>query len=223
MEDALAELDLDQLKALEQDLLQGLIEQAKGGDIHAVRMLATHIERAKSSVKERRRTGRRSSFTPELASGFVEAIRGGASDKIACDLFGIHPSTLYKWQQKADRQRELLRAQAITEGLDPDEYEVEGDSLIAFFDDIARAKSAMHQELLDDMRRQSREGNMRASAWLLERKFPKVYHPGAQRVDVSLEINAEAEMAARMAVAGMLDAPQALEDPDPDGGSDGAD
>ena len=222
MDDALAALGLEALQDLERGLLGNLIQRAQGGDLAAMGILVDHLARAKARAEEtarRRQGGRRTKLTPELAEEFLAAVRGGASNKVACDLVGICENTLYRWMQEAGRQEELAQAQAVADGMQPDEYSVVEHSALWFREEIARAKAALHRELLGDVLRQSHQGNHRASAWLMERKFPHEYRDGHRQHDVRVSVVGDADLRARMVAAGLVpDAPPDGEE-DPDGGS----
>lgn len=99
--------------------------------------------------------GRKTVRTHETRDKLVQAIKMGATHKLACQYAGISHDTFYKWLN--------------------DDAE--------FSDAIKSAEGAGAVELLALIKKQAHSGNWQAGAWILERRYPAEY--GRRTVDVN--------------------------------------
>ena len=106
--------------------------------------------------------GRPSKFTSERCAAIVDAIRNRIPYEYAAEANGICEDTLYEWLRiaKADRKA----------GIDS-EY-------TKFSEDIKRAEMTRMREHSDIIA--ARPERWQADAWILERRWPKLYGPNAQ-------------------------------------------
>ncbi len=81
--------------------------------------------------------------SPKKIQALVEAIETGLSIESACKLVGIHRSTFYEWRERPEISSQIDRALAVAEAA-----------------------------LLGSIREAGR-GDWRASAWILERRYPE--------------------------------------------------
>lgn len=102
---------------------------------------------------------RKVKLTRELIAEICKVIENGASNIDACDLCMIATSTFYDWQQKADIDRER--------GVN--------SIYVEFSDSIKRAMAKYKQFHLGVINKAAKQEVWTASAWLLERKFPKEF------------------------------------------------
>ena len=97
---------------------------------------------------------RRTKLTPEVQKRFVEALKLGATHRIACQYCGIDPSTFYRWMQK---ERGVYRK---------------------FRDEVKEAEAVGSLGSLARINKSAKEGDWKAAAWLLERRYPSEYGRG---------------------------------------------
>ena len=99
--------------------------------------------------------GRKSKYTPETVDKITQAIRLGATYKLACDYAGISEDTFANWKRLHSDFSEAIKT-------------AEGGAVVGWLAKIEKAAT---------------EGNWQAAAWKLERRYPDMY--GRQRVEVS--------------------------------------
>ena len=83
--------------------------------------------------------------TEKKVAELVAAVETGVSIESACSIAGIHRSTWYEWRERPEIEARLDRALAIAES-----------------------------RLLDSIREAGRD-DWRASAWILERRYPETW------------------------------------------------
>lgn len=106
--------------------------------------------------------GRPSKFTPERREAIIDAIRNRIPYEYAAEANGICEETLYDWLRTARADRNA--------GIDS-EY-------TKFSEAIKRAEMTRMREHSDII--SARPERWQADAWLLERRWPKLYGPNAQ-------------------------------------------
>jgi hypothetical protein len=95
---------------------------------------------------------RQTKLTPDLQQRFLEAIRVGATHHIACDYAGICQATLYFWFAKAEKGRQPY---------------------LAFLEQVREVSGIAAVGWLAQIEKAGRDGDWRAVAWKLERRYPE--------------------------------------------------
>jgi len=97
--------------------------------------------------------------TEKKVAELVAAVETGVSIESACSIAGIHRSTWYEWRERPEIEARLDRALAIAES-----------------------------RLIDSIREAGRD-DWRASAWILERRYPETWSKRSElQAGGSLEI-----------------------------------
>jgi hypothetical protein len=91
--------------------------------------------------------GRRSKYTPETVDKLTQAIRLGATYKLACDYAGIDVSTFHDWVNTKPEFSTVIK-------------EAEGKGALGWLAKIEQAAT---------------DGNWQAAAWKLERRYPREF------------------------------------------------
>src|SRR5579871_2580612 len=110
--------------------------------------------------------GNRTKLTPEVQETIVEAIRLGATYKLAADAANVSYDSYHLWEKLGNS------------------YEINNDPEMKIYYDfylaIKKAKAEHAMENLETIRRHSQQKrNWTASAWLLERCHPEGYSKDA--------------------------------------------
>jgi transposase len=108
--------------------------------------------------------GRPTKYTPETVKKIVDAIRVGATFRLACDYAGITEETFSQWRKKYSEFSDAIK-------------EAEGAGAVGWLAKIEKAAN---------------DGSWQAAAWKLERRYPKEYgrqvveteHSGAVTIKV---------------------------------------
>lgn len=90
---------------------------------------------------------RRSKYTPETVERILQAVRVGSTDEHAAEYGGVDGSTFYRWL----------------------------NSKSEFCDAVTRAKAEARTQSLARIRKAGADGDWRADAWFLERRYPQDY------------------------------------------------
>lgn len=109
---------------------------------------------------------RRSKYTPETVDKLTQAIRLGATYKLACDYAGIGERTFYDWL-------------AAHPQFSQDIKQAEGEGAIKHLANIDRAANGIKNANGDWVELP----DWKASAWKLERRYPEMY--GRNRVELT--------------------------------------
>jgi hypothetical protein len=99
--------------------------------------------------------GRKTKYTPETVDKLTQAIRLGATYKLACDYAGISQETFSQWRNTKPEFSDAVQ-------------KAEGTGVLLWLTKIEQAAS---------------EGNWQAAAWKLERRYPQDY--GRRAVEIS--------------------------------------
>jgi len=91
--------------------------------------------------------GRRTKYTPETVERILQAVRVGSTDEHAAEYGGVDGSTFYRWL----------------------------NSKSEFCDAVTRAKAEARTQSLARIRKAGADGDWRADAWFLERRYPQDY------------------------------------------------
>jgi hypothetical protein len=110
--------------------------------------------------------GRRSKYTPETVDKLTQAIRLGATYKLACDYAGISQETFSQWMNGKPEFSEAVK-------------DAEGEGAVKLLAVIERAANGVKGDngeyILTPV--------WQAAAWKLERRYPQMY--GKQAIEVS--------------------------------------
>lgn len=110
------------------------------------------------------RVGRPSKLTPDTVEKFKRCLELGMNYQQSCTYSGISYQTFLNWMAKGETAKS-------------GEY-------FEFFGTVKRAEVAGLMHDLDVIEKASNKGNWTASAWRLERRYPKQF--GRQAADLNL-------------------------------------
>lgn len=103
--------------------------------------------------KPKAKPGRKTKLTPERQTKILNAIRAGAYMETAAAAAGVNKETLYAWLKRGN---------------------VEPDSIYsAFVEAVHEAQASAELRDVLTLSKAAADGDWRAAAWRLERKFPK--------------------------------------------------
>ncbi len=91
-------------------------------------------------------------LTRQLIAELSKYISGGLTNKDACAIVGIHPSSLYKWLQEP------------REGLE-----------VELFDSLENARAQRKAFMIQTITKAASNGTWQAAAWWLERVYPEEF------------------------------------------------
>ncbi len=94
-------------------------------------------------------------LTPEVSEKIVRAIRAGNYPAVAAAHAGIHASTYYRWMERGELEGDA----------------VEDDPYRHFRSEVERAIADSEAAEVGLVLKAARDGDWRAAAWLLERRF----------------------------------------------------
>ncbi len=124
--------------------------------------------------------GRKTKLTPEIQETICNWLKLGYYQEDAAVMAGISPSTYYDWLKKGaeeDSKQDEIKALGSGESPLP---AIEEDSDIElvyiyseFSEAVARARAEAEGAHIKNIRRAADNGTWQASAWFLERSFPK--------------------------------------------------
>ncbi len=97
---------------------------------------------------------RRTKLTPAIQERLLQAIRVGATYKLACLYGGISEDTLARWRRLGETGRQPYAD---------------------FAESLERAEGTAAITWLAQIEKAAQEGNWTASAWRLERRYPDSY------------------------------------------------
>ena len=139
--------------------------------------------------------GRKTKLTPEVQETICNWLKLGYYQEDAAVMAGISPSTFYDWLKKGaieDAKQEEIKA---LESGDPSLPAIKEDSDIElvyiyseFSEAVARARAEAEGAHIKNIRRAADNGTWQASAWFLERSFPKKWGKRS-----ALEIDAQGD------------------------------
>lgn len=103
--------------------------------------------------KPKAKPGRKTKLTPERQTKILNAIRAGAYMETAAAAAGVNKETLYAWLKRGN---------------------VEPESIFgAFVEAVHEAQASAELRDVLTLSKAAADGDWRAAAWRLERKFPK--------------------------------------------------
>lgn len=115
---------------------------------------------------------RPSSFSPELTKRIGDALRIGATYKMAAQYGGVSYDTLNDWMNRAKR--------AIAS---PDPISPADEPYVQFLQQIQKAESDAVMGWLAKIEQEASNGNWQAAAWKLERRYPRDYSRNVLQVE----------------------------------------
>ena len=124
--------------------------------------------------------GRKTKLTPEIQETICNWLKLGYYQEDAAIMAGIAPSTYYDWLKKgAEEDSRQDEIKALGDGSSPLPAIIEGSDIelvyvfSEFSEAVARARAEAEGAHIKNIRRAADNGTWQASAWFLERSFPK--------------------------------------------------
>jgi hypothetical protein len=103
--------------------------------------------------------GRKTKLTPAVQELIMQALSVGATHRITCEYAGISQETLYTWLDKG------------REGKEP---------YLEFFEQFTRTQGRTAVKWLAQIEQAASQGDWRALAWKLERRYPQEFSATAK-------------------------------------------
>lgn len=119
------------------------------------------------------KTGPKGKFTPERIRKIIKALKEGSPHETAAALAGIGKTAFYEWLKKGEKAK-------------TGEYR-------AFYDKVKEAEAYAEAERVRRINKAGREGDWKADAWYLERRYPDKW---GRRV-ISADLNHSGEVIER--------------------------
>lgn len=123
--------------------------------------------------------GRNPKISKELIDEILTYKENGLSDKDICDMVGIHQATFYAWLKEAETGKDYNN---------PDRDATYLDLKTELSDGLKRARSAFKAYHIQNITKAAKK-NWQASAWMLERMYPKEF----SRIDRQIALQAESK------------------------------
>ncbi len=124
--------------------------------------------------------GRKTKLTPEIQETICNWLKLGYYQEDAAIMAGIAPSTYYDWLKKgAEEDSKQDEIKALGDGSSPlpaihEDSDIELVYVFSEFSEaVARARAEAEGAHIKNIRRAADNGTWQASAWFLERSFPK--------------------------------------------------
>lgn len=118
-------------------------------------------------------------ISKELVDEILTYKENGLSDKDICDMVGIDQSTFYRW---------LKEAETGIDGNNPQREAPDLELKKELRDGLKRAQAAFKAYHIQNITKAARK-NWQASAWMLERMFPKEF----SRIDRQIALLADSK------------------------------
>lgn len=111
--------------------------------------------------------GRPSVFTPQNVKKVTDALRLGATYRMAAQYGGVSYDSLNDWMNKGKKAAKYAdNGQDIPQDL---------DGYYQFYQELQKAEAEAVLGWLAKIEKEANEGNWQAAAWKLERRYPKDY------------------------------------------------
>ena len=107
---------------------------------------------------------RKTKLTDEFITEFCKYVSNGVSIKDACSVCGISEVTFYQWKKEAEFKKSDPLYKSV----------VNRELKIKFSNEIKKAEVKFKSYHLSNITNAS-QSDWKASAWILERKYPKEY------------------------------------------------
>jgi len=124
--------------------------------------------------------GRKSKISPNLIEDVCNWLKLGYYQEDAAVMAGISPSTFYEWMKKGDEMDDNIEEDKALPSPDSslpatqEAVEIEVVNMYSEFSEaVKRARAEAEGAHIRNIRRAADNGSWQASAWWLERSFPK--------------------------------------------------
>lgn len=124
--------------------------------------------------------GRKSKISPNLIEDVCNWLKLGYYQEDAAVMAGISPSTFYEWMKKGDEMDDIIEEDKALPSPDSplpatqEAVKVEVVNMYSEFSEaVKRARAEAEGAHIRNIRRAADNGSWQASAWWLERSFPK--------------------------------------------------
>lgn len=124
----------------------------------------------------------RSALTSSVQKAVVAALREGLSYEAAAGCAGVSRASLFRWLERGERElerRELARDGDTTERAGREDTSALTERCVLFALAVRSAEAELERETLAPIA--ARTVRWQASAWRLERRFPRRYGVGGAR------------------------------------------
>jgi transposase len=129
----------------------------------------------------------KSKLTPERQSRIVEALTQGNYMETSARYAGITPQGMYKWLNRGNAERSRIN--------DGDEPQPKENVYVDFVEAVEKARAQSEMRNVGLIQKAAVDGTWQASAWWLERSFPKrwgrsdrVEHTGADGGPLEVQV-----------------------------------
>lgn len=113
-------------------------------------------------------TGRKTLLTPELQQAICDNITAGLNQEDAAEYAGVPLRTFYNWLQRGEREEKRL---AQSPGAKPQPREA---IFLQFWQAVKKARLDFKRTQIRNVKQAALQ-HWQASAWLLERRWPKEF------------------------------------------------
>lgn len=111
--------------------------------------------------------GRPSLYTPHIVKRISDALRLGATYKMAAQYGGVSYDTVNDWMNKGKKASALAgKGEEVPEDLEP---------FLQFHQELQKAEADAVMGWLAKIEKEANDGNWQAAAWKLERRYPRDY------------------------------------------------
>ena len=124
--------------------------------------------------------GRKSKISPNLIEDVCNWLKLGYYQEDAAVMAGISPSTFYEWMKKGDEMDDIREEDKALPSPDSslpatqEAVKIEVVNMYSEFSEaVKRARAEAEGAHIRNIRRAADNGSWQASAWWLERSFPK--------------------------------------------------
>lgn len=125
------------------------------------------------AAAEKEKPGPKGKFTPARINKIIKAIKEGSPHETAAHFAGISTSTFYGWMEKGANAKSGLH--------------------LEFYEKVKQAEAHAEAERVRRINKAGREGDWKADAWYLERRYPDKW---GRRV-ISGDLNHSGEVTTR--------------------------
>lgn len=124
---------------------------------------------ATKTTREKKKPGPKGKLTPERSRKIIKAIKEGSPHETAAASAGIAPSTFYDWLAKGEQYETGVYRE--------------------FAEKIRQAEAIAESERIRRINKAGKEGDWKADAWYLERRYPDKW--GRRHISAELSHSGE--------------------------------